>query len=169
MFVKNKENVDFKYRKGSYLVVLKANTVTQVDDTKVSAKELIDCYGQRIKVISHDVVEEVTPQAKKEYKVEIVKGVDTVKKDELDDSFIEKVLEEIKEEDNSNADTDTDTDVDTDTDTDTDADTDTDDDTDTDTDADVDADTDTEKEPQPSAAPKVKATRARGRRRSKKN
>ena len=180
MFVKNREKVDFQYRKGSYLAVLKAGTVSYVDETKVSAKELIDCYGQRIDVVSRDIAIEVTPQIKKEEVKE--KKVETVKKNELNDSFIEKILGEIKDEENAPKEGDTDTDADTDTDTDTDADTDTDTDTDvdvdTDTDVDVDTDTDvdvgtdTDKEEgkeAPKTAPKAKAAKAKSGRRTKKN
>ena len=98
MFVKNKETIDFQYRKGSYLAVLKAGTVSYVDETKVSAKELIDCYGQRIDVVSRDIAVEVAPKVNKEAEVKD-KKVETVKKADLDDSFIEKILGEIKEED----------------------------------------------------------------------
>lgn len=99
MFVKNKATVDFKYRKGDYVAVLKAGTVSQVDETKVSAKELTDCYGQRISVISLDSIPEpaapkfVAPKAPA-----ATDKVETVKKEELNDQFIDKILDEIKEE-----------------------------------------------------------------------
>ena len=104
MFVKNKEKIDFKYRKGSYLAVLKAMTVSFVDENKVSAKDLIDCYGQRIDIISHDLAAEIAPHAVKEEikidrtpkKIEVPKKVETVKKSELNDSFIEQILGEIE-------------------------------------------------------------------------
>jgi hypothetical protein len=106
MFVKNKEKIDFKYRKGNYLAILKALSVSYIDETKVTAQELINCYGQRIDIISRDVAAEVTPEVKEEKKVEKVqptvsKKEVTVKKSDLDDSFLEKVLGEIKEEENN--------------------------------------------------------------------
>ena len=99
MFVKNKATVDFKYRKGDYVAVLKAGTVSQVDETKVSAKELIDCYGQRISVISLDnIPEPAAPKFTAPKAPAATNKVATVKKEELNDQFIDKILGEIKEE-----------------------------------------------------------------------
>lgn len=99
MFVKNKATVDFKYRKGDYVAVLKAGTVSQVDETKVSAKELIDCYGQRISVISLDNIPEPAAPKFVAPKASVATNkVTTVKKEELNDQFIDKILGEIKEE-----------------------------------------------------------------------
>lgn len=106
MFVKNKENLDFKYRKNGYLALLKANTVSYVDETKVTAKELLACYGQRIDIISRDLAVEIAPHVTKEEKkiekaskkVEAPKKVETVKKEDLNDSFIEQILGEIEGE-----------------------------------------------------------------------
>ena len=115
MFVKNKAKVDFNYRKGDYVAVLKAGTVSQVDETKVSARELLACYGQRITVISLDETCEapVKEVPVKEAKVETT-GVEKIKKEDLNDNFINQILDEIKGDE---ADTDTDIDADTDTDT----------------------------------------------------
>lgn len=52
MFVRNRKDVDFKYRKSGKCIVLKANTITFVDDSLVTAKELMNCYGQRIEIIN---------------------------------------------------------------------------------------------------------------------
>ena len=109
MFVKNRESRDFHYRKNGKLTVLKAGTVSYVDENLVTSKELIACYGQRIEVISRDLVAEVAPQAIAEEKEaslkssikEPLKKVETVKKEDLNDSFIEKVLNEIKDESKS--------------------------------------------------------------------
>lgn len=99
MFVKNKATVDFKYRKGDYVAVLKAGTVSQVDETKVSAKELTDCYGQRISVISLDSIPEpAAPKFTAPKAPAATNKVTTVKKEELNDQFIDKILGEIKEE-----------------------------------------------------------------------
>ena len=100
MFVRNRASIDFKYRKSDYLVVLKANTVTYVDENKVSAKELRGCYGQRIEIISRDIAEDIaTPHTVEEaIKKEAPKATKIIKKEELNDSFIEKVLEEIEGE-----------------------------------------------------------------------
>ena len=134
MFVKNKAKVDFNYRKGDYVAVLKAGTVSQVDETKVSARELLACYGQRITVISLDETYEapVKETFVKEVKVETT-DAEKIKKEDLNDDFINQILDEIKEDE---ADTDNDTDNDTDADTDNDTDADTDNDTKTDTELD---------------------------------
>ena len=102
MFVKNKEKIDFNYRKNGYLAVLKAGTVSYVDETKISAKELLACYGQRIDIISRELALEIAPkikEVKKEEKKAAPKKVETVKKEDLNDSFIEKILGEIEGED----------------------------------------------------------------------
>lgn len=102
MFVKNKEKIDFNYRKSGYLAVLKAESVTYVDETKITAKELKDCYGQRIDIISRELALEIAPkveEAKKAEKNVAPKKVETVKKEDLNDSFIEKILGEIEGED----------------------------------------------------------------------
>lgn len=98
MFVKNKEKIDFHYRKGTYLAVLKALTVSYVDENKVSARELLDCYGQRIDIISRDLALQIAPhvkEEKKEAKRKAPKVVETVRKEDLNDKFIEKILGEI--------------------------------------------------------------------------
>jgi hypothetical protein len=84
MFVKNKASIDFKYRKNDYVAVLKAGQVSLVDEGKVSAEELRSCYGQRIDIISRDIIKQTTPE--------------TTKKEDLDETFISKVLEEIENE-----------------------------------------------------------------------
>lgn len=53
MFVKSKMSIPVKYYKGSDCIVLKPNTVTFVEDTKVTAKELKDCYGERIDIVTN--------------------------------------------------------------------------------------------------------------------
>ena len=93
--------------------MLKAGTVSQVDETKVSAKELLACYGQRITVISLDETCEA-PSVKenlvKEVKAETT-GVEKIKKEDLNDNFINQILDEIKG-DEADTDTDTDTELD---------------------------------------------------------
>ena len=105
MFVKNKESIDFNYRKNDYLAVLKANTVSYVDENKVTPQELLACYGQRIDIISRELAAELDPKIIKEKKEPKVKKVETVKKEDLNDSFIKKVLNEITEIDNTNKET----------------------------------------------------------------
>lgn len=116
MFVKNKASIDFNFRKGSYLVTLKAGTVTYVDENRVTARELIGCYGQRIDVISRDLVQETpSPVVVKErikaaqaFKNEEKKIEAAPKKVEFSDSFIDKLLDEIKTEVDEEADDDVD-------------------------------------------------------------
>ena len=102
MFVKNKGKIDFHYRKGDYLAVLKAETVSYVDENKVSAKELLSCYGQRIDIISRDLAEQIAPQFKEDRGIarrakSTPKAVETVKKEDLNDNFIEDILKTISE------------------------------------------------------------------------
>ena len=97
MFVRNKTNVDFTYRKGSYCAILKANSVSFVDENKVTAKEIKNCYGQRVTVISQDSTQ-YTEEIKKLPPVEKnIKEV-TVEKAKLNNSFIEELLGEVNEE-----------------------------------------------------------------------
>ena len=57
MFVKSNMNSDVKYCKSTGVILIKANTVTFVDDNLVTAKELKDCYGDRIYVMSQESVD----------------------------------------------------------------------------------------------------------------
>ena len=100
MFVKNRESIDFNFRKNGYLAVLKAGTVSYVDDSKVSAKELVACYGQRISIISREPGFEEPQEITEEVKQPEVKQpkIDEVKKEDLNDNFIENILKEIEDE-----------------------------------------------------------------------
>lgn len=59
MFVRSSMSVPVRYSKSRGSVILKPNTVTFVDETLVTAKELKDCYGDRIAILSQDVVEQI--------------------------------------------------------------------------------------------------------------
>ena len=59
MFVRSNMDVAVTYNKSTGSVVLKPNTVTFVKDTLVTAKELKDCYGDRISILSQELVEEI--------------------------------------------------------------------------------------------------------------
>ena len=59
MFVKSNMAKEVKYNKSKGSIVLKPNTVTYVDDNLVSAKELKDCYGDRISIMSRSLVERI--------------------------------------------------------------------------------------------------------------
>lgn len=89
MFVKSKMSIPVKYYKGSNCILIKPNTITYVEDGKISAKELRDCYGQRIEIIS-GVMAEVTPEKLERDTTEVI--------GDIDDSFIEDVLNEIDNE-----------------------------------------------------------------------
>ena len=56
MFVKSNMEKDKKYYKSTGAIILKANTITYVDDNLVTAKELKDCYGDRITIMSQEKV-----------------------------------------------------------------------------------------------------------------
>ena len=58
MFVKSSMDRDVKYSKSTGAILIKANTVTLIDDNLVTAKELKDCYGSRITIMSQENVEQ---------------------------------------------------------------------------------------------------------------
>lgn len=91
MFVRNRKNIDFKYNKSGKVIVLKANTVTLVDDSLVTAKELINCYGQRIEIIGQGVAE-----APKEEVVN--KEVQKPAPQPASDKVLEDILEQVQKE-----------------------------------------------------------------------
>ncbi len=91
MFVRNRKNIDFKYNKSGKVIVLKANTVTLVDDSLVTAKELINCYGQRIEIIGQGVTE-----APKEEVVN--KEVQKPAPQPANDKVLEDILEQVQKE-----------------------------------------------------------------------
>lgn len=104
MFVRNKTKVDFKYRKGEKCIILKAGTVTLVEDGVVSARELLSCYGQRIEVIgqnSKPVAFKTTPVAfkttpvKKEEELSAPTSLKGIKNEE---TFIDDLLAEVNAE-----------------------------------------------------------------------
>ena len=104
MFVKSKMSRPMKYYKGIHCVVLKPNTVTLVDETKVSAKELIECYGQRIDILStitedtHLPEEEVKPvEAKKPVVAKKENIILEERQGDITLASINKILEEIEE------------------------------------------------------------------------
>ena len=59
MFVKSNMDVLVKYNKGNDFIEIKPMTVTYIKDGLVTPKELTDCYGQRVIILSNDQVEEV--------------------------------------------------------------------------------------------------------------
>ena len=59
MFVRSNMDIPVRYSKSTGSVTLKPNTVTFVDEVIVTAKELKDCYGDRISILSNDIVEEI--------------------------------------------------------------------------------------------------------------
>ena len=59
MFVKSNMDVLVKYNKGNDFIEIKPMTVTYIRDGLVTPKELMDCYGQRIVILSNDQVERV--------------------------------------------------------------------------------------------------------------
>lgn len=94
MFVRNRENIDFKYRKRGKCVVLKANTVTFIEDTFATPEELRSCYGQRIEVISKDFEDKAVNSVNKNE----IKKVVEVQQDNVIDNLLAEVEKELKEE-----------------------------------------------------------------------
>ena len=65
MFVKSSMSVPVTYNKSTGSIVLNPKTVTYVDESIVTAEELISCYGDRISVIPQEIVEEIVGEAPK--------------------------------------------------------------------------------------------------------
>ena len=95
MFVKSFMDVEVTYRKSAGDTVLKPRTVTFVDESIVSAKELKDCYGDKISIIPDTMEETIIREAAKiEKEPEVTKDVmdsiekvpeDKVEKDQVQD------------------------------------------------------------------------------------
>ena len=66
MFVRSNMDIPVRYSKSSGSVILKPNTVTFVEETIVTAKELKDCYGDRITILSDEIVEQIIEEDKKQ-------------------------------------------------------------------------------------------------------
>ena len=75
MFVKSNMSREVTYHKSRGSIVLKPGTVTFVDDNLVTAKELKDCYGDRINIMSRETVEK--------YIVETAPQVEEIKEPEV--------------------------------------------------------------------------------------
>ena len=95
MFVRNRENIDFKYWTSGKCILLKASTVTFVDESIVSAKKLKDCFGQRIEIINQATN---NSEAHKEAVISEVKKaqVQPVADNENIDNILSQIEEELK-------------------------------------------------------------------------
>lgn len=97
MFVRSRMSTPVVYRKGGYSWTINPSTTTYIDETKVTAKELKACYGDRIDVMSLDneyvapVIEAPEPVKEKEVKTEPFT-------EKLDEQLIDNILEEIEAE-----------------------------------------------------------------------
>ena len=63
MFVRSNMSVPVTYNKSTGSIVLKPQTVTFIDESIVTAKELKDCYGDRISILTQDVVDTIIKEA----------------------------------------------------------------------------------------------------------
>ena len=101
MFVRSRMEKDVTYRRKGNVWVIKANSVTYIDENKVRAKELKSLYGSRIEIMSRDVLEEMEKEipVNKEVvkKVERKNPVENVEKP-LDNIMLNDILSEIKKE-----------------------------------------------------------------------
>lgn len=95
MFVKSKMSIPVKYHKNSKCYIIKPNTITYIDDVKVSPKELLDCYGQRIEIISSKMAQDYQPQ--KEEPIKEQPKLEKRKEDLTDDSLAE-ILKQVESE-----------------------------------------------------------------------
>ena len=106
MFVRSRMSIDFTYRKRGTIWDIKANTVTYIDENKVTAQELKDLYGSRIEIISRDNIIEKEKEipVKKEVKIAEKKKIELPKKKvefkekPLGEQSIFEILDEIKKE-----------------------------------------------------------------------
>lgn len=111
MFVKSSMDIEVVYRKSNSEIKIKPNTVTFIDDSLVTPKELKDCYGSRISIISPqfeeqvikeisigEQVEEVKEEVKEEPKDEVVEEQVEETKEETTETPVEETKEEIKKE-----------------------------------------------------------------------
>lgn len=101
MFVRSRMEKDVTYRRKGNVWVIKANSVTYIDENKVRAKELKSLYGSRIEIMSRDVLEEMEKEipVNKEVvkKVEKKNPVENIEKP-LDNTMLNDILSEIKKE-----------------------------------------------------------------------
>lgn len=101
MFVRSRMEKDAIYRRKGGVWVIKAGSVTFIDENKVTARELKSLYGSRIEIISRDKLEdeEVKIPVKKEIKALEDKKVKVeANKKPLDEVLIKDILTEIKDE-----------------------------------------------------------------------
>ena len=84
MFVKSNMEVAVKYNKGNNFIEIKPMTVTYIKDGLVTPKELTDCYGQRIIILSNDQVEDVIEEQVTDNEIERLGN-----KEEVDDTPVE--------------------------------------------------------------------------------
>lgn len=101
MFVRSRMSRDVVYRKSGKEFVIKAGTVSAIDENIVSAKELKSLYGSRIDVISKGF-DDVPPIKKaikpaKKLNVEAPKQKPEPPK-KLDNTLIDNILDELKGE-----------------------------------------------------------------------
>ena len=101
MFVRSRMEKDAIYRRKGEVWVIKAGSVTSIDENKVTARELKSLYGSRIEIISRDKLED------EEVKIPIKKEIKNIENKEvkvepnkkpLDEFLIKDILTEIKDE-----------------------------------------------------------------------
>ena len=100
MFVKSNMSREVRYHKSRGVIVLKPNTVTFVDDNVVSAKELKDCYGDRINIMSRDVVEKLIVETAPEITEDVVEEIKV--NNEVIEPVIKPVETSFSDEENEN-------------------------------------------------------------------
>ena len=89
MFVRNRLDKELKYATSGGCIVLKPNTVTFVDDKKVTVKKLIDCYGQRIEILPEETYKAL--EVNEDIKLEEREG-------DLTEQSLVNILQEIVDE-----------------------------------------------------------------------
>ena len=104
MFVRSNMEIPVTYNKCTGSVTLKPKSVTYIDENIVSAKELVGCYGDRISILSNEVVEEIIKEeapatdTQEEVKDEIPnEGNEANTGDEEVDNFLNGKTDELPE------------------------------------------------------------------------
>jgi hypothetical protein len=102
MFVRSRMSRDMIYRKGGKDWVIKAGTISTIDENIVSAQELKSLYGTRIEIISRgwaaEPKKEAPKVAKAEPKKETPKAVKPQPPKKLNNELIDDILVELKKE-----------------------------------------------------------------------
>lgn len=102
MFVRSRLSKDIVYRKRGKDWVIKAGTVTYIDENQVSAQELRKLYSTRIEIMSRERLEAIEKEIPIKEEIEKIQGITEVQVDKSKKEekvrTIDEILTEIKKE-----------------------------------------------------------------------